>query len=685
MENNTNKTPKYFCATTTLFVSYTLQAAGIPPINITLSSGAGTNIVKTSTAQTNVVEYKLQDAIGRPPSRTWLWTPSALSYVTRTQSLHQPDCSIYNQANSNPNSFTLPPNGVCYFAFKIDGTQFAAAQTTTAFYRPMFTNSSGVAYGPCQSEIVKIALVSPTPTPPPPPPPAPPTVLIAAGSYIDGSDLPDGIQRPLLAVWQSTNQTWKYPESINAPIYTPNNTYPFLRYGAFNGASCYGNVCIAAGQGEDSFKQRPLLAISQNSGTTWSYPESIAAIVFTPNLHPFDNLAFLFGASCYDNMCIASGQYRSGGVRRPLLAVSQDSGSNWIFPGSITEPVFTDEFINGVLSSASCSGSACIAVGKYVSTSGITRPLLALNQKPNTDWIYPEIITTPEFTPDNTYPFNNNGLFNSASCEGSTCIAVGDYIDNDGNTRPLLALSKNSGTDWTYPTSITESIFTPPNSYPYYTYASFNGASCNGSTCVAVGEYASSADDFHPLLAVSKDSGETWIFPDAITAPVFTPNNTYPYQNYGYFSSVSCNKSTCIAVGAYMATGEIDPMDGISRPLLAVSRDSGDTWIFPESITAPVVTPTFAWTNGFTSVSCNESICIAAGSYTDENSIQRPLLASSQDQGATWSFPAAISDPVFTPSNTNPFYDFGRFNAAASNNVSWLPNSLKFIKSQRKQ
>ena len=88
-----NKTPEFFCAATTLFVSYTLNAAGIPPISITLSSGAGTNIINTSLTQTNVVEYKLQDAIGRPPSRTWLWTHSALSYLTRTQSLHQPDCS----------------------------------------------------------------------------------------------------------------------------------------------------------------------------------------------------------------------------------------------------------------------------------------------------------------------------------------------------------------------------------------------------------------------------------------------------------------------------------------------------------------------------------------------------------------------------------------------------------------
>src|SRR6202012_1044229 len=98
--------------------------------------------------QMATVEYLIQDVIGRPPARTWVWTAPIPHYISRTQSLHQPDCSVYNQNPGNPGSFTLPPNGFCYFAMQVDGTIFANVGTSTT-YKPVFSNSAAVTYSPC--------------------------------------------------------------------------------------------------------------------------------------------------------------------------------------------------------------------------------------------------------------------------------------------------------------------------------------------------------------------------------------------------------------------------------------------------------------------------------------------------------------------------------------------------------
>jgi len=73
MQHYKIKTSDWMCAAASFFVSSTVHAA-IPPINITLSSGAGSNIIAIGPGQTATVEYLIQDVIGRPPARTWLWT-----------------------------------------------------------------------------------------------------------------------------------------------------------------------------------------------------------------------------------------------------------------------------------------------------------------------------------------------------------------------------------------------------------------------------------------------------------------------------------------------------------------------------------------------------------------------------------------------------------------------------------
>lgn len=125
-------------------VGKTIHAAGISPINITLSAGSGTNIISTYKGKTNIVEYKIEDMIGKPPARTWVWMSPVPAYLTRVASQNQPDCALYHQAGSSPDSFSLPPNGLCYFSLQVNGSLVTTPVGTSTTYRPVFSNSGGV-------------------------------------------------------------------------------------------------------------------------------------------------------------------------------------------------------------------------------------------------------------------------------------------------------------------------------------------------------------------------------------------------------------------------------------------------------------------------------------------------------------------------------------------------------------
>ncbi|MBI2785765.1 MAG: hypothetical protein HYX60_05440 [Legionella longbeachae] len=469
-------------------------------------------------------------------------------------------------------------------------------------------------------------------------------------------------------------------------IQPPNNTYPFSGNGIFSGVSCTGNFCTAVGYySDDNFNARPLLAISQNSGTTWTYPESTTAPIFTPNNTYAFNSGNFASTSCTASSCINVGAYvDSATTLRPLLALSQDSGTTWTFPESITAPVFTPNntypFSLGLFSGASCSGSSCVTVGFYFDSNSVARPLLASSQNSGATWAYPESITAPVFTPNDTYFFAGGSLV-SASCAGGLCVAVGNYssfAQNQYSQRPLLAYSQDSGTSWIYPESITIPIFTPNDTYPFHGSGVFSSTSCSDKACIAVGSYYDDLNTQRPLLALSQDSGTTWTYPESITAPVFTPNNTYPFSvNGGLFTSASCTGSSCTAVGYYYDE------NFIQRPLLALSLNSGTNWTYPESITAPVFTPSNTYpfsVNGglFTNASCTGNSCTAVGYYNDESFTQRPLLAFTQDSGITWTYPESITAPVFTPNNSYPFNN-GRFSSVSTTARLWFPKSLQFL------
>lgn len=448
---------------------------------------------------------------------------------------------------------------------------------------------------------------------------------IAAGNYDDTN----GLQRPLVALSTNAGSTWTFPSSITEPNTTP----AFSSVGNFLGASCSGNTCIATGRYRDtSNTQRPLLGLSTDAGNTWSYPSAITEPSTTP---AFSSSGVFVNASCHDSICITGGQYTdTSNTVRPLLALSSNTGATWSFPDDITQPSTTPAFsTNGRLEGSYCDRNICITAGRYLATDGVQRPLLALSSNAGNTWTYPEGITNLTTTP----AFSSGGIFFGTNCHNSICIAGGGYTDINTIQRPLLALSTNTGNTWTFPTTITQPSTTPTFSsggqfigtnchgsicvaVGYYTDTSAvrrpllalttdagstwtypeditnltvtpafgsNGqllsASCHDSTCIAVGFYSDINAIRRPLLALSTDTGSTWSFPENMTQPTITPA-----FSSGNFRGVSCEGNTCFASGTYVDTNTI------SRPLLAVSADAGKTWAFSNSITEPTTEPAFS-------------------------------------------------------------------------------------------
>lgn len=435
-----------------------------------------------------------------------------------------------------------------------------------------------------------------------------PTPVAAAGNF-NGVEIPE-LTLPIIALSQDNGSTWTYPDSIFLnPGMPSGDNY------ALSGLSCNGINCVTAGSRHlTNGLFRPLLASSQDGGVTWAYPRSVQT-----NFPANATEGSFFGTHCSTSTCIAAGSLTGNDfLNYPLLAASQNNGLTWNYPDSIIQalpqPFFTGGFFDGF-----CSGGFCIAAGTY-NNGGADLPLLAMTQDRGITWTYPSDIQT-------NLPPNQFSLLIGPSCSLPTCVVPGDFDDGQGR-RPLLALTQDSGATWDYPAD----IFDLNNLPSPFVSGSLDSSSCSNSICVAVGGYDPNGDAENlPLLAMSRDQGNSWTYPVAV-------NGTLPPTFIrGQFNSVSCSGAICIAAGS---TNRL--VGSSTRPLLALTRNRGATWTYPAAVRNNL--PTDFVEGGFGAASCNGNTCIASGSYVynEDDFLQRPLIAISQDGGVTWSYPPTV-------------------------------------------
>ena len=434
-------------------------------------------------------------------------------------------------------------------------------------------------------------------------------------------------------------------------------------------------IGMGAGLYLNSSGQRfPLLATTQDSGASWYYPPAIFSDV-SASIGPSFVSGSLFNAACTGEndkvICIAPGQYLTNETILPLIAVGTDNATSWNYPHSIFENLQHDiapNFIGGELDGASCSGSGeksiCIAAGNYFTNDTQQLPLIAQSSDGGRLWTYPKSIH--QHLETQIDPSFIEGFLKNASCSKSTCetvcIASGGYC-NVSQCKPLLAISKNKGSSWTYPPEIFQNLTTKVD--PNFGGGSFESSSCVGSgnetICTAAGAFFNNSTIL-PLLALTQNGGSSWSYPPSIFSDL--PTRIGREFIGGLFNSTSCAGSgrttVCIAAGTFFR-------DGPNYPFIAVSRDAGSTWTYPDFIYTKlkvVVDPKFV-SGIFLGTSCTgkgrKAICVAAGGYCRDSgcSSENPLIALSTNGGKSWTYPPSVYTDLMT--KIDPKFQLGFF------------------------
>lgn len=476
-------------------------------------------------------------------------------------------------------------------------------------------------------------------------------LALSAGTYVDLN----GDLRPLLAMSRDQGTSWTYPASINNVVFTPYNLRPYVSSAYLNAVSCNSGVCIASGLYASTSGFFPLLAFSTNQGIDWTYPSSIPNVVAVS--YPFDS-GYFTGATCKDNLCLAVGQYSSGASIYPLVASSNNNGSSWTYSTAADQVAFVNFPTSNysTLSSVSCSASLCIVTGTYKDNMGVFRPLLAQSPDNGATWTYSSVINDPH-----SGSYYDNGNLSRSYCGGSACFAVGNYREAIPDLRLLLAQSLDNGVTWTYPAGISAPTFIPDNvTNPYGAGGNgFNDIHCSGSLCIAPGYYEDTNLITRPLLAITTDGGLNWSYPSAINAVSFTIESAinHPFAADGRLVSGACSGNTCMAAGYYTDTnGIMRPLLAITSDA-GTTWHYPSSLTEPRNLSHP-----FSYNGAFQSIHCSANVCTASGYYTDTNHITRPLMAISKNLGLVWTYNSEIPEVNFTSSTTpHLFLDQGLF------------------------
>jgi len=505
-------------------------------------------------------------------------------------------CSLELELNGNK----LPP-------VVNDGPVICKTQLGTNLPDPFLCS------GPSQINKLKITLLPEIISP-----------VIAFGQYVDTLDT----LRPWLTVSKDNGLHYKFPTSVTQPKLSPQ----FESAGVLFSGLCHHQFCLVAGQyASDNY--RPMLGQSSDGGVTWKFPAIVSQLKnLTPSAGTSSNVfPMLTGTACNNKVCISVGYYNDErGFSFPLLTQTKNQGKSWTIPPNIAIPATIVNFESGILNTASCNESICIAGGNF-STTDSSKPLIALTRDNGVHWTFPAAAYNPVTTP----AYNRVGTYRGTSCNDKICIAAGSYYDGEVG-RPLLAITHDNGVSWAYPTSITQPILDPI----FAGEGVLNKVSCSNNVCVAGGFYQTDVGFAYtktPLVAVSRDNGITWKYSEQFTKIKLTP----AFQGPGEVNDVSCYDKLCIVVGSYQPERP--------HPFLAVSHDAGVTWTFPSSISNLDISPT-ASSGRLVAVSCNANICLAAGVYTDDQG-RYPYIVQSTNKGHTWTYPASVRSPTLTPAS----------------------------------
>lgn len=430
----------------------------------------------------------------------------------------------------------------------------------------------------------------------------------------------DGVNRPLIAVSQDRGISWSYPASANQqPL--PNN----FSTGELNRTFCKNHICIAAGNWMDKNSVfRPLLALSKDDGSTWNYLDMLYQEPVLSNV----SFSKFQDVTCTDTFCLAAGIYKNTDkLTLPLLARGEYQPTfSWTFLTNNIQPVFPDNFYEGQFYGVHCNKHTCIAAGEYSNQEKQRLPWLVRSDKTGSNW-KTSILNFPADL--------NGGYFQGIQCYESLCIAAGNYLDGT-YTKPLLMKSTDQGKTWH-----SASIPMPEN----HKEGMLAQISCEKEWCIAAGMLTEGYRSW-PFLVYSNDTGAHWHYSEYVSHTGL-PETFFS----GELTYTACNSLQCIAVGSYETHAG-------SHPLLVVSQDKGKTWHY--SSAAQQSSPLALDEDGiYAHAFCNDYLCLATGEFLDTTGVVSPLLTVSGEEKEGLRYPENIIDNLPADLESARFFGAG--------------------------
>jgi len=508
---------------------------------------------------------------------------------------------------------TIARGATCELPLKVEIAKFIAGNSRTI--RPITicaADGSGYTspFACSKTSASDSVAVTTTSTPLPP--------LIAAGQYTSKS----GVLYPLMGVSTDSGTSWTTAPTGIAPTST-SPTPAYSNDGLLSRPTCSGVVCIASG-GYLSTNSQWLLAVSTDSGASWSYPSEVSnpttlSPAFGALISPVVRLK---QGTCNTvsgtTTCIVPGIYSdTSAIGRNAVAVNTFDGTTWgtwTFPTNITTPTTTPTYSAGGSLNSTVYNSVLgtyMAVGNYISATG-QQPFLTVSSTPTTasSWSSPSSFTNPTSVASTSF-----NMWSIACTQSGTgyCIAAGSYNFGSPTITPLAGISTTDNSSWSYPSALQSPIA--------LTSGTYSAVACGDTLCAIAGDYVNGVDSGALLGYITDTASATWTFPTNITA--FTP-----------YAITVLNDTTIIAVGESTS----------GKFFLAVGTVSGSTvtWSYPTATNLPNTT----YTGYLDSVYCQQgtSTCTAVGGY---NSL--PALLLSTDGGTSWVFSATMAVPTVSP------------------------------------
>jgi hypothetical protein len=260
------------------------------------------------------------------------------------------------------------------------------------------------------------------------------------------------------------------------------------------------------------------------------------------------------------------------------------------------------------------AAGSCVAVGSYTDQDGNTQALL----EPISGGIPGAGIEVPAPSGAEPSPDLIAGL-NAVDCwAAGACVATGSYSDVNGDDQTFVVPISNGVPGAAVAVSPPSDAATPASGTT--PDVSLGSPSCWGAgSCVAVGSYATAGDNLEGMVVPITDGA-----PGAASAARLPANAaTGDSEQQAFLEDASCSTNgQCVAVGRYLLPSQID-QEALVEPITDGVPGAGQDVALPSNAGT-------GWQQAqLQSVSCPPAgLCVAIGDYSDSNHNLHELTAA---------------------------------------------------------